>query len=50
MPGKGTKIRTVRINDSVWLPAKAQAAKDGTDLSALIRTWLTVYGRPREKR
>lgn len=48
MPSKGTRVRAVRIDDSIYLPAKAQADKDGTDIPTLIRTWLTVYGRPRK--
>lgn len=38
-----TKIRTVRVSDELWNKAQAQAIRDGTDLSALIRAWLNAY-------
>jgi hypothetical protein len=50
MPSKGTKVRSLRVHDDVWIPAQAQAMRDGIDLATLIRTWLTVYGRPRAPR
>jgi hypothetical protein len=38
-----TKIRTVRVPDDLWAKAHARARREGDDLSALIRFWLTLY-------
>lgn len=43
MPGKGTKVRSVRINDHLWNRARDKAVRNGTDISSLIRVWLEVY-------
>jgi antitoxin component of RelBE/YafQ-DinJ toxin-antitoxin module len=48
MPGKGTKTRNIRIDDELWDSATAQAKRDGTNISNLVRMWLTVYSRPRK--
>lgn len=43
MPSKGTRVRSVRINDHLWDRARDKAVRNGTDISSLIRVWLTVY-------
>lgn len=40
---KGTKIRTVRIDDALWDAAKAKAEGEGTNLSEVIRDYLTAW-------
>lgn len=40
---KGTKIRTVRIDDALWDAAKAKADMDGDNLSEVIRDALRAY-------
>jgi len=41
---KGTKVRTVRIDDALWEAAQAKSKRVETDLSKVIRekleTWL----------
>ena len=37
---KGTKVRTVRIDDALWGAAKTKADAEGTSLSELIREYL----------
>ncbi len=39
----GTKLRNVRVEDELWLPAKAKAASEGTTLSDVIRKALRKY-------
>lgn len=43
MPTKGTKVRTIRIEDPLWARARDKARRNGTSVSSLIRAWLTVY-------
>lgn len=38
-----TTIRSVRVEDKVWDKARDKARRNGTDVSSLIRVWLTVY-------
>jgi hypothetical protein len=40
---KGTTHRTVRVEDGLWLPAKAKAAERGENLSDVIREALRAY-------
>lgn len=40
---KGTPIRTVRIAEDLWQAAHAKAAREGTDLSAIMRQALMDY-------
>ena len=40
---KGTKVRTVRIDDALWDAAQAKAAEQGDNLSEIIRRALTEY-------
>ncbi|WP_352231328.1 ribbon-helix-helix domain-containing protein [Paenarthrobacter sp. R1] len=40
---KGTKVRTVRIDDALWDAAQAKAAEQGENLSEIIRGALTEY-------
>lgn len=40
---KGTTLRSVRISDEVWLPAKAKAEAEGVSLSDVIRDALTSF-------
>lgn len=44
MPTRGTIHRTVRVDDSVWLPAMARAEAEGRTLSDVIRAALKLYG------
>lgn len=46
---RGTKIRSVRAPDEVWLPALERAEAEGTSLSAVIVAFLREYGAPRPK-
>jgi hypothetical protein len=39
-----TKVRHIRIPDSVWEDAKTQAEEDGTTVSAAVVAFLTRYG------
>lgn len=38
-----TPHRTIRVPDDVWNPAREKAETEGTNLSELIREWLTNY-------
>ncbi|MFJ4288028.1 ribbon-helix-helix protein, CopG family [Paenarthrobacter nicotinovorans] len=40
---KGTKVRTVRIDDALWEAAQAKAQADGTNLSEVIRECLQAW-------
>ena len=40
---KGTKVRTVRIDDGLWEEAKAAASERGESLSEVIRQALWQY-------
>ena len=42
---KGTARRAVRIEDDLWEAAKQVAAKNGDNLSAIIREALSAYVR-----
>lgn len=39
----GTRLRNVRVDDDLWLPAKAIAAARGESLSEVIRDALAEY-------
>ena len=45
---KGTKVRTVRIEDGLWNEAKEVAAENGDNLSDVIRAALVEYIKTRE--
>jgi len=48
---KGTKVRTVRIDDALWEAAQAKAAERDENLSEIIRAALADYvstGRKRD--
>ena len=47
---KGTKVRTVRIDDALWDAAQAKAAEQGENLSEIIRGALTGYASTGRKR
>lgn len=38
-----TPIRTVRVADEVWIPAREKAASEGRNLSEVIREFLIGY-------
>lgn len=40
---RGTIHRTIRIDDTLWLPAKAKAEAEGIHLSDVIREALRAY-------
>lgn len=40
---KGTTHRTVRVDDELWLAAKAKAEAEGENLSDVIREALRAY-------
>ena len=40
---KGTKVRTVRVEDPLWDKAKEVAAENGDNLSEIIRAALLEY-------
>lgn len=40
---RGTTHRTVRIEDGLWVAAKAKAEAEGVNLSDVIREALRVY-------
>jgi len=40
---RGTTHRSVRVEDELWLPAKAQAESEGVNLSDVIRDALRAY-------
>jgi predicted DNA binding CopG/RHH family protein len=40
---KGTIHRTVRIDDALWMAAKAKADAEGVNLSEVIREALRAY-------
>lgn len=40
---RGTLHRTIRIDDDLWLPARAKAESDGIHLSDIIRDALRAY-------
>lgn len=39
----GTKLRNVRVEDELWLPAKTKAESEGRTLSDVIREALRRY-------
>lgn len=40
---KGTPVRTVRVPDDVWLPAKVKAYSEGTTLGVVLLAALEKY-------
>lgn len=40
---KGTKVRTVRVEDEIWLPAQEKAKKNNQNLSDIMRAALRAY-------
>ena len=40
---KGTKVRTVRIEDELWIPAQEKAKKNNDNLSDIMRAALRAY-------
>jgi hypothetical protein len=40
---RGTKHRSIRVEDALWDPAKAKADKEGVNLSEVIREALRAY-------
>jgi hypothetical protein len=45
MPGKGTKRRTIRIEDELWDAALAAALANGESLPEAIRKFLKRYAK-----
>lgn len=45
MTAQGTTRRTIRVDDDLWLPAKAAAERRGEDLSTAIRRFLAEYAQ-----
>lgn len=43
MAPPGTRLRNLRVDDDLWLAAKARAEEEGTDLSSVIRSFLRAY-------
>ncbi|KRF03253.1 hypothetical protein ASH00_15825 [Arthrobacter sp. Soil782] len=43
MSSEGTKKRPIRIKDELWNAASAKATKEGTNVSAKVRTFLTDW-------
>lgn len=46
MAPRGTKLRNIRIPDELWDAARAKAASEGSDVSAVVREFLTEYVMP----
>jgi hypothetical protein len=47
MPGKGTRNRTIRVDDDLWNRAGDEAHKVGTDRATVIKEFLRWYvGEP----
>jgi predicted DNA-binding protein len=46
MSGKGTTLRSIRIPDNPWEPARERAQREGTTLSAVIREAVDKYAHP----
>lgn len=44
-----TPLRNFRVPDDIWDAAKARAATEDAELSALIRGWLTDYAAGRRR-
>lgn len=44
-----TPLRNFRVPDDIWDAAKARAATENAELSALIRGWLTDYAAGRRR-
>lgn len=40
-----TPVRTVRVDDDPWLPAKAVAVENGTTIGQVIRDFLATYAK-----
>lgn len=45
MPPRGTPLRNIRIDDELWEAAKAKAATEGRDVSAVTRELLARWVR-----
>lgn len=45
---RGTKHRSIRVEDALWDPAKARADAEGVNLSEVIREALVEYVREGE--
>lgn len=43
MPTRGTPQHNVRVSAELWSKARDKARRNGTDISTLVRAWLTVY-------
>jgi predicted CopG family antitoxin len=46
MPGRGTRMRAVRIPDELWQAALTEAKRRGESLSDVIRRALSEYITP----
>lgn len=46
---RGTKHRSIRVEDALWDPAKAKADAAGVNLSEVIRRALAEYVREGEE-
>lgn len=44
-PENFTPIRSIRVPDATWNPARARAKDQGTDMSKLVREFLDWYNR-----
>jgi len=40
-----TPHRTFRASDDIWRPAQARAAREGTDITAVLVAFLIEYGQ-----
>ena len=40
---KGTKVRTLRVEDELWVPAQEKAKKNNENLSDIMREALRKY-------
>lgn len=43
MPGAGTKVRTVRVDDALWEEAQRVAVREGVTLADVMREALTKF-------
>lgn len=46
---KGTAIRSVRVSDDVWIPAKTKSEQEGVTLSEIVRQALIDFTNDQTK-
>lgn len=47
---RGTTLRSIRVDDTLWWAAQIKAAKEGTSVSEVVRDFLLEWVTPEHHR